>query len=364
MKLLILALLTLLLLAFVSAAAQTCVYFFYRTGCPHCERVAPLIHQLADAYKLELRMLDVTNQNYYEVFDKLCDRYCVGIRGVPTVFIGDKVIIGDKPIENNLEKEIQRCVVVGCPCPLEFENLVANVTIAGGMTQITAETITPITLAAVLAAALIDSVNPCAIAVLIFLCAYLLAIGSKQKMAICGGIYVGTVFVVYFLSGFGIFSAIQNLAMMALIRNIVVIVALVVGLINIKDYFWYGVGLTLEIPKRVRPKIEELIATATPISAAILGIFVSVVELPCTGGPYLTILTMLADRATMAAAIPYLLIYNLIFILPLVIIIALIYYGYGVEKIEEWRKKERRRMKLVAGFVMLILGILLYVRAI
>ena len=91
-----------------------------------------------------------------------------------------------------------------------------------------------------------------------------------------------------------------------------------------------------------------------------MGFVVCLFELPCTGGPYIVILGLLADRMTMWASIPLLLLYNLVFVLPLVVITLLIYFGFAnVEKATKWKDSNLRILHLIAGLVMLVLGILI-----
>ncbi len=87
----------------------------------------------------------------------------------------------------------------------------------------------------------------------------------------------------------------------------------------------------------------------------LLGILVSLFELPCTGGIYLAILTMMSISKSFAVS--YLLLYNLIFVLPLIIISFIIYKGASPGKIEKWREHEKKWMKLVAGLIMIALGL-------
>jgi len=90
-----------------------------------------------------------------------------------------------------------------------------------------------------------------------------------------------------------------------------------------------------------------------------MGFVVCLFELPCTGGPYIFILGLLAERTTQMLAIPILLLYNIFFILPLIIITLLVYAGFtNVEKTTEWKERNIRRLHLIAGTIMLILGVI------
>ena len=89
--------------------------------------------------------------------------------------------------------------------------------------------------------------------------------------------------------------------------------------------------------------------------AAFLGIFVVFVELPCTGAPYLAILGMLT-KGQYGEGIPLLLLYNLVFILPLIVIVGFVYFGYTSKMLEKWRKEHRGLMRLAIGLFLLALG--------
>lgn len=216
-----------------------------------------------------------------------------------------------------------------------------------------------LTIPAIIGGAAIDSINPCAFAVLIFLLGYLLAIGSPKLILKVGLVYISTVFVVYFLAGFGILKALTVFNVAGAIYKIAGVLLIFVGLLNIKDYFWYGKGFTLAIPESKKPLIQKYIRKASIPAAIILGVLVSAFELPCTGGVYLAVLGLLASHETQLRAVPYLLLYNLIFVLPLFIILGLVYFGYSAQKMEEWRGKNRKWLRLLLGVGALVLGILI-----
>ena len=147
---------------------------------------------------------------------------------------------------------------------------------------------------------------------------------------------------------------------------IVALVAIFAGVLEIKDYFWYGKGFTLQmIPggasrlKYFTKKIEKL-EKKNPIVlflvTAALGVFVVLIELPCTGAPYFAILGLLA-KGSYAQAVPFLLLYNFVFIIPLIVVLIVSYFGTDSSKLEAWRKKHRGLMRLVIGIFLIGLGI-------
>ncbi|MDD5121312.1 MAG: GAP family protein [Patescibacteria group bacterium] len=211
----------------------------------------------------------------------------------------------------------------------------------------------------VVGAAAIDSINPCAFAVLIFLLSYLTLIGSPRRTFRIGLIYILTVFVVYFLAGLGILQIFTTFKIGSLITKVAAGLLILMGLVNLKDFFWYGRGFTLAIPKSKKPIIEKYIHQASIPGAVILGFLVSAFELPCTGGIYLGVLCLLAESCSRGKGVLYLLLYNFVFILPLLLILLLVNFGLSSEKLEVWRQKNRHWMKLAAGLFLVGLAILL-----
>ena len=332
-----------------------CIYFFYGTGCPHCAKVEPVIQQLAEKYpQVKLKPFEVYfNSTNKALFDDFNTRYGIKLAGIPAVFIGDRAFIGDQPIIDNLESSINYFIANKPVCPETYNKVEA------GQHQVNPASKIELTLPAIITAAIVDSINPCAFSVLIFMMVYLLALGAKKRMLKVGITYIVVIFIVYFLSGLGLFTVIQSTGLTRLIYTIAAIIAIVAGLINVKDFFWYGKGISLVIPESRKPLIQKYIQKASIPAAIVLGVLVSLFELPCTGGVYLAILSLLSSKMSLEAGIPYLLLYNLIFVLPLFIILFVIYKGVSPEKAEEWRLKKRAWMKLAMGIVMIGLGIIM-----
>ncbi len=216
------------------------------------------------------------------------------------------------------------------------------------------------TLPVVLSTALVDSINPCAIGVLILLITTLLALShNKKRMIGVGVIYILAVYVTYFAAGIGLLLFIQKLNIAEPLSVFVGGIIIILGLIEVKDFWWYGEGISLHIPTSRLATIKKLAKKASIPGAILLGIFVAAVELPCTGGPYLAITTILSKIGFQTDVLMLLLLYNLIFVLPLILIVLLVYFGLSVKKIEKWKMKERKWMRLVTGLVMIALGVLL-----
>ncbi len=219
------------------------------------------------------------------------------------------------------------------------------------------------TLPVITGAAFVDSINPCAIAVLLILLATLVSAGDKKKAVKTATAFIAALYLTYFALGIGLIGVLNLSGFATIFHQFIGILAIVIGVFNIKDFFWYGGGgFAMEIPRRWRPKLKEMLGKATsPVSAFFIGIVVTLFELPCTGGPYIFVLGLLSQNLSWFEIIPILLYYNLIFILPLIVLSGLIYFGYSsIEGTHAWKERNIKMLHLVAGIIMIILGIWVY----
>ena len=224
-----------------------------------------------------------------------------------------------------------------------------------------------LSLGVLVAAAAVDSINPCVFGVLIFLVTYMTKVfKNKHKMLIGSAVYILSVYVSYLLLGLGILKFVQSVDLAIGFYWFAAIVAIAAGLLELKDFFSYGRGFSLQILPGGSKRIEmytrqvALVENRHPFLsiflAILLGFFVVLVELPCTGAPYFAILGLLSQGAFLAA-IPLLLLYNFIFILPLIIIVGIVYAGTTTKKLKNWKTKHRAVMRLGIGGFLLILGL-------
>ena len=195
----------------------------------------------------------------------------------------------------------------------------------------------------VVVAALVDSINPCAFGVLLFLMAVLLTMGSAKRALRSGLIYTGVIFLVYLAAGFGIMRFVLEFLVLDDVKIFIGVVVLLMALVEFKDFFWEGKGFSLRIPKGAKPWLERHARRGTFVSLVVLGVLVVLVELPCTGGIYLAILSLIADSGV--KGIVYLVLYNVIFVLPLILISYFVYAGVKVEKVNDWVQKNKRFMR-------------------
>ena len=207
-------------------------------------------------------------------------------------------------------------------------------------------------------AALIDSINPCAFGILLLTIAFLFSIGKVRSGVLkIGGAYILGLFVIYILIGLGILQTLHLFNTPHFMAKIGAGVLVLFGLINLIGQFFPAFPIKLGIPQVVHRKIAELMNKASLPTAFLLGVLVGICEFPCTGGPYLMVLGLLHDQGTYLSGVGYLLFYNLIFILPLVLILFIAGNQILLDKVQGWKKKEIGNMKLWGGIAMVALGL-------
>ncbi len=336
------------------------VYYFYGQGCPHCARVEPFIAEMEQKYPLQIHKFDVySDRSSLSVFEEYCDMYGLplGRRGVPTVFVSDTYFVGDSPILEGFEEVVRKTLKgsssadqvleVKSPESLPPE----NISMGGGLS-----------IFAITVAALVDAVSPCSIAILVFLIGARVLVADQRKRALKVGLaFCLSIFIAYFLFGLGLFTIVQASGFSGIFSLVVGLVAVLAGILYLKDVFWHGGGGSLvEVPRSLKPLLMKMLKGVTsPFGAFAMGFVVSCFELPCTGGPYLFILGQLANSSTRLQAVPLLLYYNFIFVSPLIIISLLLYSNrFSIGKVREWNEKNKSLLRLVGGFAMMVLGFL------
>lgn len=211
----------------------------------------------------------------------------------------------------------------------------------------------------VIGSAIVDSINPGSIGVMILLISVALGRGtSAKRLAILGLVYIAAVFVTYLLAGMGLIYLYSGVSAVwtEYITLIVGILIMLAGIIEIKDFFWYGRWFSLKIPtkyaKKIRNYSQEKITLA---GVALLGSFVSALEFPSTGAPYVAVITMLRAGFDLSTFL-LILLYNLLFVLPLVVILLAVIGGVKVTSIAKWKEDTKATMRLFIGLMLVILS--------
>lgn len=217
-----------------------------------------------------------------------------------------------------------------------------------------------------LSGALSDSINPCAFAVMLLLLATILSKSkSKKKTIYAGLLFCLAIFLSYSLMGLGFLKLLYATTMKAAtgFKWGVWIFGILLWLANLKDFFWYWKGFVMEVPLAWRPKMMKIIqAVVSPWGAFFVGVIVSLFLLPCSAGPYVTVLGMLSTASTTNSltqlAILYVILYNIVFVLPMLVITIMVGNGYtSAEQIGKFKNKHTRLIHLIVGLLMLALWV-------
>jgi len=216
------------------------------------------------------------------------------------------------------------------------------------------------------ALAFADAVNPCELAVLaMILVTILIQNPEKRKRVLYAGLaFSAAVFIGYLIYGLIIIQLFKTFH--SYIANFshylykgIAVLAMILGALNIKDYFMYQPGgIATEMPLSLRPRVKLLIKKITsPLGAFFIGFLVTIFLTPCTMGPYLIASGILSELSILKAA-TWLLYYNLIFILPMLVITILVYVGFTkVEDVAGWKERNIKKLHLAAGLLLFAVGL-------
>lgn len=210
-------------------------------------------------------------------------------------------------------------------------------------------------------AALIDSINPCAFSVLLVTIAFLFSLGKLRASVLeIGAAYILGIFLVYMLIGLGMLQVLHLFDTPHFMAKLGASLLIVLGLVTLTNHFVPAFPVKLKMPQFAHGRMAQLMEKSSLPSAFVLGGLVGVCEFPCTGGPYLMVIGLLHDRATHMAGLGYLLLYNVIFVLPLGVILLLSSDRTLLAKVEAWKKSNTGSMRLWGGQAMVLLGLVIF----
>jgi len=331
------------------------IIFFYGQGCPHCSTVEKWFQQegIYESYHIDSREVYFNRANaafYNETMERL--NVPVDQRGgVPLLVVGNTVIGGDTPIIRGFRDAADEYLG-------HTDDVIQVEQEADVSTSEVETTSSTLSIWMVVSASLVDAINPCAFAVLVILLTTVLSKRNRKKALLSGLAFTGSIFISYILMGLGVYAALGSIGAATTITKIVGVVAIVLGLLNLKNYFWYDKGGLIEVPQSWRPKMSKIIQSVTsPGGAFAIGFLVSLFLLPCTSGPYIVVLGLLAENPLDGVAMGYLLLYNFIFVTPMLLITLLVYKGLDPQKVEMMRQQNLERLHLVAGIILIAIGV-------
>jgi thiol-disulfide isomerase/thioredoxin len=358
--------------------------YFYQKGCPKCDRANSLLKYLMKKYpRLHVREIDLITPDGKRLNETLSNRLVLPPEKrliAPSIFIGNDYLPPEEITESKIEGLIQKYENAETKSVLQVEK--------GEMRKAEesiVERFKSLGVLAILSAGLIEGMNPCAVATLIFFISYLTMVGQKRKEILWVGIgFSGACFVTHLLLGLGILSFIQHLSFLPLFTRIVYFItfalALFLGTFSLYDYIQLKKGrpskMKLQVPTFFKKRIHQTIRERSGeleankesqsirlfLAAVVIGFIVTLFQFTCTSQVYLpTILFVTNVPSLRGSAVLYLILYNLVYIAPLLAIFGIVYWGVTSEQLAYFLQTRASTIKLLTSlFFFLLAGILIF----
>ncbi len=347
------------------------LYFFWSLTCPHCLEARPFVESIPAARPwVTLHTLELTRHpEHVRQYREMAAQLNQEAASVPALlFCGEMHVGWDKAETTGVEmlRRLDACqerIAAGATAPdIQTSSEKITVPVLGEIDpgHISLPLLT-------IAIAALDAFNPCAFFVLLFLLSLLVHQKNRKRMLAIGGIFVlcsGLMYFAFMAAWLSLFQLLGNLAWVTIAAGVL---AVFVGAVNIKDFFAFERGLSLSIPESRKPDIyrraRAIIGAdnfpAMVAATVFLAIAANFYELLCTAGfpmVYTRLLTLSAQAEGMRYL--YLALYNLVYVIPLALIVLAFVRSMGARKLTE---REGRLLKLLSGCMMLELGALLLI---
>ena len=336
------------------------LFYYYSPACHSClrflKREIPRLERKL-GLRLSVEKRDILTAPAYEEFIALAERLEADEPALPAVLVGDTLLLGERRIAGELEALLQSA----------RGEEAGEYTFLGSKDLSKRLSVLPVALAG-----LLDGVNPCAFTTLIFLLSALTLAGRNRREILLLGVFFSfSVFSTYFLIGLGLFRALRLAAAFPMIaevlRVILVAVLLLFAGLSLYDALLIRRGrsrdIVLQLPALLKQRIHRSIRTRVKsitlaTSALSLGFLVSVFELACTGQVYFPTLAYMARLERSLGVYLLLGIYNIGFILPLLVVFILVYSGIKSERISSYFRRHLGGLKVSLAALFVLLAVL------
>ena len=343
--------------------------YFSKAGCPVCAQVNEYLDEVQGLYpQLIISEFPIEEEESKILSEWMGQRYGVPEEQrltTPAVFVGEDFLVGRNDVVlENLRDMVEKYVAAGAePTWDDYDAAQSERSIVERFLSLGALT--------VIGAGLVDGLNPCAFATIVFFISYLSFMGRKgREILAVGAAFALGVFITYFLVGVGLLRVLEELPVLASLSRwvygLTALLCLVLAIVSFLDYRKARRGkttqMTLRIPLRLRQLINRVIREGAQTRAFIpvafvTGFVISIVELACTGQVYLpTILFVVGMPDMQGQALFYLVLYNVAFILPLVVVFGLAYFGTTSEQLGIFAGRHTATVKLGTAVLFIVLA--------
>jgi len=368
----------------ITSTALVELVYFYQKGCSHCDRANYLLKYLLKKYPhLNIKEIDLNTSDGKRLNETLSNRLNLPAEKrliAPSIFIGNDYLSPEEVTESKVESLIQKYEKAETKAALEVEKDEIK-----KAEESIIERFKSFGVLAILLAGLIEGMNPCALATLVFFISYLTMVGRTRKEIFWVGMgFTGAGFVTHLLLGLGILSFVQHLSFLPLFSRIVYLItflfALFLGIFSLYDYIQLKRGrpskMKLQVPDFLKRRIHKIIRTRSGgleteaesqssrllLAAVVIGFIVTLLQSTCTSQVYLpTILFVTNIPSLRGNAVLYLTLYNFIYILPLLVIFGIVYWGVTSEQLSFFLQRRASTIKLLTSLFFFALGGLLLI---
>lgn len=349
------------------------VQVFIRAGCKYCKKLKKELSDIKEKYGEDISI------TFHDIFENderiLYEAYRIlydiddGASTVPAVFVSDIVSVGREAI-GKIDKEISELLSNGkriaTKAPSNDEIKMAE--------QVLTRRFEKISYPTMIFAGLIDGINPCVFSTLIFLMSLLTVSGvSGNKLLAVGSVYCLACFLSYLALGLGIFSFIRLFTGLEYLRFALELsmafLLLFLAAISFIDAWKYGKShdekdVKLKLPIFLKNIIHGLMKNSLHYrwlipAFFVTGVIVTFLESVCTGQVYVPTMALLANNSLAGKWFFFLVLYNVMFIIPLIVVFVTVYSGVDKFKLIEWSRKDVVAGKVLMGFLFLVLDIVL-----
>lgn len=345
--------------------ARVAIEYFFEAGCPECERIKrEILPELDRRYSTYCMVapLDISSETNYLRLVAYQNRFGITKNEPVSMVVGGaEMLNGFDAIRINLPPAVDRAIAAaldaGPSAPAE-----SSPPDGWGLLG---ERVRGFTLVGVLAAAAVDSINPCAMATLVFFMSLLSSARmGTRRMLLAGSAFVAACFVTYFAIGFGMFRALYLLAGIRLIRlgldAVMIILLAFLAVLSFRDAWRYhrtgrAADVSLKLPESIERRIHGIMKRGLRNRSLVLGglgigAAVTALESVCTGQVYVPALVlMIKSGQSLWLSAAYLVVYNVIFVLPLAVILGLTCAGLGTPALVDWSRRNVVFSKVLLG---------------
>jgi len=336
------------------------LYFFINQNCPHCQRVDKFFLENNIYNDYEIKAIAASDYYNLDYLNSFFDAFSVSKekRGWPVVIFADKMLLGDQPIIDNFKIEIEKADASEFPDPQKIKALGRAAPILGESKE------NNFSLGFLLSTAFLDALNPCSLAVMVFLLAIFIFFRNGKKPHLLGFFFTLAVFSSYFLLGIGNFGIKNPFKISWFFSILMGFLAIFCGLLSLLGFLSREKRMASFFPSLAglritweSPRLDLLRRVGHWIIFIFLGFGGSFLLYPCADRPYIDLVSVLSQKNTLAIFLEQLFLYNLIFILPLLTLSTLLFFLVRSGKTEIFLKKNLMLVDFIIGIVLIFIGI-------